>query len=97
MKRRETAKHFYMHKIANLLNVQKIVTIHYQELERGYSSAEEMHDFWEIIYVDKQEISVVKDSAGSLLRQGEIVIYQAQSACIMSLRKRGSEYFHHFF
>lgn len=96
MKRRETAKHFYMHKIANLLNVQKIVTIHYQELERGYSSAEETHDFWEIIYVDKQEISVVKDSAGQSAQTGRNRIYQAQSAALCPLRKRGSEYFHHF-
>ena len=93
MKRRETAKHFYMHKIANLLNVQKIVTIHYQELERGYSSAEEMHDFWEIIYVDKQEISVVKDSAGSLLRQGEIVFIKPNQPHYVRCGKEGANIF----
>ena len=31
-------KRFYMHRIANLLNIQKIVTIHYQELPEGYVS-----------------------------------------------------------
>ena len=93
MKRRETAKHFYMHKIANLLNVQKIVTIHYQELERGYSSAEETHDFWEIIYVDKQEISVVKDSAGSLLRQGEIVFIKPNQPHYVRCGKEGANIF----
>ena len=28
---------FYMRRIDNLLNVQKIVTIHYQELFKGYA------------------------------------------------------------
>ena len=27
-------KKFYMHKIANLINIQKIITIHYQALEK---------------------------------------------------------------
>ncbi len=65
-------KKFYMHKIANLLNVQKIVTIHYQALDKNYVSAEETHDFWELNYADKEGITVVADGEKIPLKQGEI-------------------------
>ncbi len=66
-------KKFYKHKISNFLNVQKIVTIHYQEPEKDYVSKEEQHDFWEIIYADKKDIFVVKDGEKTRLTQGEMV------------------------
>lgn len=66
-------KKFYMHKISNLLNVQKIVTIHYQALEKNYAFPEEKHDFWEINYADKENISVFIDGKRIELKQGEIV------------------------
>lgn len=52
-----------------------------------------MHDFWEIIYVDKQEISVVKDSAGSLLRQGEIVFIKPNQPHYVRCGKEGANIF----
>ena len=72
MKKTETNKKFYRHKISNFLNVQKIVTIHYQEPEKNYVSKEEQHDFWEILYADKKDFYIVKDDEKFLLKQGEI-------------------------
>ncbi|HIU58459.1 MAG TPA: helix-turn-helix transcriptional regulator [Candidatus Scatosoma pullistercoris] len=69
----EKTKRFYMHRIANLLNIQKIVTIHYQELSRNYASREESHDFWEIIYADKENLSIVLDEERVPLSQGEMI------------------------
>ena len=69
-------KKFYKHKISNLLNVQKIVTVHYQELEKNYVSKDEKHDFWEINYADKKDIRIVKESESVLLKQGEILFIQ---------------------
>ncbi len=66
-------KKFYMHKISNLLNIQKIVTVHYQALEKNYLSAEEQHDFWEINYADKEDIFVRMDGEKIELKQGEIL------------------------
>ncbi len=67
------AKKFYMHKISNLLNIQKIVTVHYQVLEKNYVFPEEQHDFWEINYADKEDIFVVMDGQKIELKQGEII------------------------
>lgn len=66
-------KKFYMHKIANLLNIQKIVTIHYQVLGSHYVFPGETHDFWEINYVDKGNAFVGIDGQIVELKQGEIL------------------------
>ena len=71
-------KQFYMHKIANLLNIQKIVTIHYQALERNYVFPEETHDFWEINYADKGGVSIGVENKKIHLKQGEILIERAK-------------------
>ncbi len=65
-------KKFYMHKISNLINVQKIVTVHYQALPVQYISTEEEHDFWEINYADKEDIVIGVDGERLHLKQGEI-------------------------
>ena len=62
-----------MHKISNLINVQKIVTIHYQALEKNYVFPEEKHDFWEINYADKENAFVGVDGKMIELKQGEIL------------------------
>ena len=65
-------KQFYMHKISNFLNVQKIVTIHYQKPEKNYASLEESHNFWELIYADKEEFFIHRGKEVILLKQGQI-------------------------
>lgn len=69
--KKKSPTRFYMRKIDNLLNVQKIVTVHYQELEKGYVSAEEKHDFWEMIYTDKGCADVVTNGVSHALHRGE--------------------------
>ena len=68
-----TAKKFYMHKISNLINVQKIVTIHYQALGKNYVFPEEKHDFWELNYVDKENVYIGIEGEKIELKQGEII------------------------
>ncbi|MBR5438659.1 MAG: helix-turn-helix domain-containing protein [Clostridia bacterium] len=67
-------KKFYMHKISNLINIQKIVTIHYQELSKGYSAMLESHNFWELIYVDKNEAIVEIDGVEFNVKRGELFV-----------------------
>lgn len=66
-------KQFYMHKIANFLNVQKIVTIHYQKPEKNYVSVEESHNFWELLYADKEELFIHHGEETSVLKQGNMI------------------------
>lgn len=62
-----------MHKIDNLVNVKKIVTIHYQKLPRGYAAKEEWHDFWEIVFADKGTPTVCINGERIVLSRDEII------------------------
>lgn len=73
MEKKSAAKKFYMHKISSLINIRKIVTIHYQELLPHYVYPEESHDFWEIIYADKDDITITRGGIPILLCQGEML------------------------
>ena len=46
-------KQYVKHRIENLVNIAKIVTIHYYELDKNFSYPGESHDFWELVYADK--------------------------------------------
>lgn len=66
-------KTFYMYKISSLLTISKIVTIHYQKLLKNYVFPKEKHNFWELIYCDKNEVFVTVEDDKELLKKGEVV------------------------
>lgn len=66
-------KTFYMYKVSTLLCISKIVTIHYQKLSKNYAFPKEKHDFWEMIYCDKNNIYVNSNLGKTLLNKGEII------------------------
>ena len=66
-------KIFYKYKISNVLSISEIVTIHYQKLVKSYTFPSEEHDFWEIMYCDKNQVLVTIDERQLLLTKGEIV------------------------
>lgn len=66
-------KIFYMYKVSTLLSISKIVTIHYQKLAKNYVFPEEKHNFWEMIYCDKNNIYVNCEMGKTLLKKGEVI------------------------
>ena len=42
--------------LPSIINVSKIVTIHYYEFDKNFKYGPESHDFWELVYVDKESI-----------------------------------------
>ncbi len=69
-----TQEKFQSRTLSTLISVQKIVTVHYQQLTQKYRSVEEMHDFWELLYADRQSCTVVINGERHLLRKGEILL-----------------------
>ena len=63
-------------KIANIINIQKIVTLHYFEFERSFRSKGESHDFWEMIYADKGDLQVKLKNKEFTLSQGECYFHK---------------------
>lgn len=63
-------------KIDCIINVTKIVTIHYFEFDKNFRSKGEKHDFWEMVYIDKGEAVVTAANTSVTLGQGEAVFHK---------------------
>lgn len=66
-------KEYYRHQIKNLLSVKSIMTIEYLELAPSYSHTSEQHDFWELVYVDKGQITYFIEETPLNLGEGHII------------------------
>lgn len=62
--------------IKNVINISKIVTIHYYEFDHNFSFDGECHDFWEMVYVDRGSVEIKRDNSLITLNQGEIVFHK---------------------
>ncbi|MBQ8295502.1 MAG: helix-turn-helix transcriptional regulator [Clostridia bacterium] len=69
-------KKYFKHKLENLIHVSKIVTIHYFEFEKNFKSTGESHDFWEIVYADRESVVCTADAQNIPLLQGEILFHK---------------------
>lgn len=62
-------------KLQSVLNISKIVTIHYYEFDRNFVFHGESHNFWEMVYVDKGTVEIKRDDEYITLKQGEVVFH----------------------
>ena len=69
-------KIFYKYKISNVLSVSEIVTIHYQKLTKNYVFPKEQHDFWEVIYCDKNQVIIHRGNEKTVLKKGQIIFFK---------------------
>ncbi|MBQ4516084.1 MAG: helix-turn-helix transcriptional regulator [Clostridia bacterium] len=67
---------YVKHKIANLISINKIVTIHYYELDKSFSYDGESHNFWEMVYVDAGQVEIRANSREYCLKQGDIAFHK---------------------
>ncbi len=67
---------YYKHKLQNLVVVEDIVTIHYLELKRDFTFRPETHDFWELVYADKNSIIERTENQSVTVEEGEIIFHK---------------------
>ncbi len=67
---------YYKHKIENLLNISKIVTVHYFEFDPNFVSHGESHDFWELVYAVKNPIVCTASGKQITLAEGEVLFHK---------------------
>lgn len=67
---------YFRYKAENLLNVKHIVTVHDFTFFENFSSEEETHDFWELVYVDRGEVFFAWNGEESALKEGQIVFHK---------------------
>lgn len=69
-------KRYFKHKPENLINVTKIVTVNHFEFEKNFIFKGESHDFWEIVYADRESLICTADSRVIELREGELLFHK---------------------
>lgn len=69
-------KHYFRHKLQNLIVVSKVITIHYFEFDKNFRAQEEAHDFWELVYADKENIVCTADDVQIPLAEGEMLFHK---------------------
>jgi len=56
--------------------INGLYSFYYHEKGKNYRFRGEAHDFWEIIYVDKGELTAITESGQFLLKQGNIIFFK---------------------
>ena len=67
---------YYKHKIENLLRISRIITVHYFEFGADYRSPGESHDFWEMVYADKNSLICTVEGEEIELSEGEAIFHK---------------------
>ena len=61
--------------LKSLVDIRKIVTIHYYEFDSKFVFEGESHDFWEMVYVDGGRVKVKSGEEECELSQGDVIFH----------------------
>ncbi|QQO08106.1 AraC family transcriptional regulator [Breznakiella homolactica] len=67
---------YQMTSLTQEFEIESIVSVHYFEYSKDYLFLGERHDFWEILYVDKGEVTVRADDNYIVLSRGEMIFHK---------------------
>lgn len=62
--------------LRKVINIDRIVSLHYYEYVKNFKGNEEQHNFWELVYTDCGEIEVLAEGEKRILQQGEIIFHK---------------------
>jgi len=62
--------------LKEIINIESIRTVHYFEYSKDFVYSGEKHDFWELVYVDKGNVTVGADDKKILLNQGDVYFHK---------------------
>lgn len=62
-------------KLNSVLEIKKIISLHYFEYVKDFKGICESHDFWEMVYVDFGEVEAAADDKRVVLRQGQAIFH----------------------
>ena len=71
--------------INSVISVRQIMSIHYFEFKSSYNFQSEIHNYWELVYIDKGAAIATADGHEINLSQGEVIFHKpGQSHSIAS-------------
>lgn len=68
--------HYVGSRLKNDIVISKLYTVHYFEYPKNYKFTGESHDFWELVYADKGDITVFSEDKSYVLNQGSIIFHK---------------------
>ena len=63
-------------KLKSDITITKLYSIHYFEYPKNFKFSGESHNFWELVYADKGDITVYADENEYQLRQGNMIFHK---------------------
>ncbi len=63
----------------SILNIDRLIGISYRVLDNGFKDRPEKHNFWELVYVNAGELSVLDDEEYYTLSMGEFYLHRPNS------------------
>lgn len=82
------SKQYYKYKIEDLFVIRKIVTIHYFEFDKDFTYPSESHDFWELVYADKESVICTADGEELVLEEGELLFHKPNEVHALRANRR---------
>ena len=58
------------------IDIQSIISIHYFEYTKGFAFTGEVHDFWEIVYADRNQLLITAGNKEITLNKGELYLHR---------------------
>ena len=62
--------------LENAVHIDGVYSVHYFEYAKDFAYSGELHDFWEIVYADKQSIYITAGAEEILLPMGHLYIHR---------------------
>lgn len=69
-------KKYFRHRLEHLVEVSRVITIHHFEFDKDFHTQGEAHDFWELVYADREEILCSADGREIRLSPGEMLFHK---------------------
>ncbi len=58
------------------INIDSIISIHYFEYTKGFAFTGEVHNFWEFVYADRNQLFITAGSKELTLNKGELYLHR---------------------
>ena len=76
MSKKELGYDYVAHELTNIIDIDKIVIMNYNEVTSEFEYAGERHNFWELVYVDEGVLQIETDSTVFTLSKGECALHR---------------------
>ena len=69
-------KNYKKYTVDKKIKVDSLCSIHYFEFNDSFEDVLEIHEAWEMVYMDRGECEIIADNESFILKQGEIFFHK---------------------